>query len=58
MPFITIAEPESAWIAPNCGDGPDESWKSLIVKVNAMNEELFARVEALEASEPKGTTNV
>jgi hypothetical protein len=55
MPLIQIDEPATNWEAPNSGDGPGESWRSLIVKVNAMNVELFARIAALEAIAPKPT---
>jgi hypothetical protein len=60
MPLIQIDEPATNWEAPNSGDGPGESWRSLIVKVNAMNADLFARIAALEGApvQPQGTPNV
>lgn len=45
---IKINEPATDWEAPNSGDGPDESWKSVIVKINNSFAEVFKRLEALE----------
>jgi hypothetical protein len=58
MPHIKIAEPPTDWEAPNSGDGPDESWKSLIVKTNANFAELFQRVNVLETTGTPELDNV
>ena len=50
MPQINLVPPETNWEAPNSGDGPGESWRSLLTKQNAMNAELFARLAKLEST--------